>query len=269
MNKQQYWHKQGNEPLFPDMIWSRPETAVTAGKLLIVGGNAHGFSAPALAFSTAVRSGIGVVRVLLPDALKQYTKMLADNTGLLPSTPSGSFAKSGLSDLLLESEWADGILLSGDVGKNSETAILLEAFTQKYTGLLTVSGDTVDVFYAHSESLLDRSNSLVVAKLQQLQKLVVRAGHMVPVYQGMSLTQLVEALHIISTDYKASFITMHQNHYVISVNGQIATAIVPEGELPNWQVLTASRATVWWLQNPTKPFEATATALFSSATSKS
>lgn len=261
MSAQQYWHKQGSEPLFPDLLWSRPETATTAGKLLIVGGNAHGFSAPALAYSTAIRSGIGVVRVLLPDALKQYTKMLADNTGLLPSTPSGSFAKSGLADLLVESEWADGILLTGDVGKNSETAILLEAFTQKYRGLLTVSDDTVDVFYAHSESLLVRSNTLIVAKLQQLQKLVVRAGHMVPVYQGMSLAQLVEALHVLSTDYKASFITMHQNHYVISVKGQVATTVMPESELSGWQTLTASRAAVWWLQNPTKQFEALCTSL--------
>ena len=43
-----YWHKQGTKPLYPDVIWSKPENKQAAGKLLIIGGHAYGFSAPAL-----------------------------------------------------------------------------------------------------------------------------------------------------------------------------------------------------------------------------
>lgn len=68
-----YWLKQSNaEPLFPDLIWSRPESKQAAGKLLIIGGNAHGFSAPAEAYVIAGKSGIGSTRVVMPNALKTY-----------------------------------------------------------------------------------------------------------------------------------------------------------------------------------------------------
>ena len=40
-----YWHKQtSSKPLFPELIWSRPENRQLAGKLLIIGGNLHGFA---------------------------------------------------------------------------------------------------------------------------------------------------------------------------------------------------------------------------------
>ncbi|MGC1176527.1 MAG: hypothetical protein WA843_00490, partial [Candidatus Saccharimonadales bacterium] len=67
-----YWHKQtAARPLFPDLLWSRPEHKAHAGKLLIVGGNAHGFAAPAEAYSQSQRAGVGVARALLPQPVKK------------------------------------------------------------------------------------------------------------------------------------------------------------------------------------------------------
>ena len=41
-----YWHKQTAEnPLYEDVLWARPENKHGAGKLLVVGGNLHGFAA--------------------------------------------------------------------------------------------------------------------------------------------------------------------------------------------------------------------------------
>ena len=58
-----YWQRQEpGEPLFPDLLWSRPENRQFAGKLLIMGGNAHGFAAPAEAYAHAEKAGIGVAR---------------------------------------------------------------------------------------------------------------------------------------------------------------------------------------------------------------
>ncbi len=66
------WYKQvlGSQ-LFPDLQWSQPENRQHVGKLLMIGGNLHGFSAAASAYSEAVNAGIGTARVLLPDALRK------------------------------------------------------------------------------------------------------------------------------------------------------------------------------------------------------
>lgn len=41
--------------------------------------------------------------------------------------------------------WADGILMIGDAGRSSETAILYEKFLQDYTGRLIITRDAIDL----------------------------------------------------------------------------------------------------------------------------
>src|SRR3982750_3265194 len=96
-----YWHKQTPEkPLFPDLLWSRPENRAHAGKLLIMGGNAHGFAAPAEAYAESEQAGIGAARVLLPDSLQKTVGRTFAAGEYAPSTPSGSFSQKALAELL-------------------------------------------------------------------------------------------------------------------------------------------------------------------------
>ena len=140
-----YWHKQSVEkPLFPDLEWSRPQSKATAGKLLIVGGNAQGFAAPANAFRAAEKAGIGTARMLLPDSMRPFVGKPFTSGELAPTTPSGSFSQKALLELLTMSQWADGVLLAGDLGRNSETAILIEKFLAKFQGQVTITQDAVD-----------------------------------------------------------------------------------------------------------------------------
>src|SRR3989344_6678256 len=114
------WLKQVSEPLFPDLLWSRPENKRQAGKLLIVGGNVHGFAAPVSAYNTAVKAGVGTTSVVLPGSLKKtitqqfpHFRGTSSETGVefVSSTPSGSLAKRALEMLLDNAKWADGVLL--------------------------------------------------------------------------------------------------------------------------------------------------------------
>jgi NAD(P)H-hydrate repair Nnr-like enzyme with NAD(P)H-hydrate dehydratase domain len=58
------WFKQRQtEPLFADLLWSRPENRLRAGKLLIIGGNKHLVAAPGNAYTAAEKAGIGSCRV--------------------------------------------------------------------------------------------------------------------------------------------------------------------------------------------------------------
>src|SRR6185295_14980513 len=107
-----YWHKQEQSKLiFPELEWSKPENKNQAGKLLIIGGNAHGFSAPAEAYNVAVQTGIGTAKVLLPVALKKVVGRVLENCDFVPSTPSGSFAQNSLAEVLDATTWADALLI--------------------------------------------------------------------------------------------------------------------------------------------------------------
>src|SRR4051794_20655319 len=97
----EFWHKQvPGKPLFPELEWSRPENRQMAGKLLLVGGNLHGFAAPAEAYALSLKAGIGTSRVLLPSAIQKAVGPSIENGEFAASTPSGSFSQRALVELL-------------------------------------------------------------------------------------------------------------------------------------------------------------------------
>jgi NAD(P)H-hydrate repair Nnr-like enzyme with NAD(P)H-hydrate dehydratase domain len=256
-----YWHKQGSEPLFPDLLWSRPENRGQAGKLLIIGGNAHGFAAPAQAYQAAQTAGIGTARVVLPSALQKTVGTFLENAFFAPSTPSGSFARQALADLIEHASWADSVLIAGELGRNSETAILLESFVQKSGLPLTITRDAVDYFAHDSINLLTRSQTTIVLSIAQLQKLAQNAKFAQPITFGMDLIKLVDALHQLTEQYPAAIIVKHLETILVAVGGQVSTTHL-KNDKEIWRVETAAFATVWKLQNPSKPLEALTTAVY-------
>jgi NAD(P)H-hydrate repair Nnr-like enzyme with NAD(P)H-hydrate dehydratase domain len=259
---QDYWLKQtADAPLFPDLLWSRPENKRHAGKLGIIGGNAHGFAAAAEAYAGAQRTGIGTARVLLPDSLTRTVGKLFPEAEFAPSTPSGSFARTSLAELLVLGQWADGLLLAGDLGRNSETAILLEQLTEKYSGQLTLTQDALDYFTATSSKLADRPNTLAVASLAQAQKLFGAARSAQALTFSMDLSHLVEALHGFTQQHPINLIIKHHDVIAVATSGQVSTTKVGD-TLDAWRIPTAAAAATWWLQNPKQAFEALTASLF-------
>ncbi len=251
-----YWQRQeAGKPLFPELEWSRPENRTHAGKLLIVGGNAHGFAAPAEAYTAAVRAGIGTARVLLPDAVRKVVGRFLENGEFAPSTPSGSFSQKALDELLLHSSWADAVLFAGDLGRNSETAILMEKFLSKTSLPVTLTKDAVDYATSAPQTILNRQNTLLVLSLSQLQRLGTAAKHTKPISFSMDLLRLVEWLHEFTLQYKPFIIVKHLDRIVVGVNGQVSSTTLTQ-EKPIWRVEAAANASVWWLQNLAKPLEA-------------
>ena len=114
-----YWQRQTPErPLFPDIEWNKPEQRSRAGKLGIIGGNKLGFAGVAEAYSTALASGAGEARALLPDILKNTLPRTMAGVTYAPSNPSGGLAQESISELRALSAWSDGLLLIGDAGRN-------------------------------------------------------------------------------------------------------------------------------------------------------
>lgn len=252
-----YWQKQSaNKPLFPDLLWSRPENRRFAGKLLIIGGNVHSFSAPAEAYTYAEKAGIGSVRIVLPDALQKTVGAIVPEAEFAPSTPSGSFARSALETALSAAIWADGVLITGDVGHNSETTILLESFLKKYTGQATITGDALDAFIQSPEALQKRANTTIISGFKQLQQIITNTPDTAVITSTMDLVQLIEVLHDHTLENVYTVVCDAGDVIIVADNGNISTT--PHKTSTPFTKLAASCAT-WWLQNPSKTFHALTT----------
>ena len=255
----EFWVKQGSEPLFPDMLWSRPENRAQAGKLLIVGGNVHGFTAPAAAYRAAEAAGIGTARVILPQSLEKTVSKVFPEASYAPSTSSGGFGQAALADIYDQAQWADGVLLAGDLGRNSETIVMVDTLLEKYEGTVVAVQDASDIITADPITALHRPHTTVICSLQQLQRLGTSAHFPRAFTSDMGLVKLVETLQEFTKRYTVNVVICHEGHCVVAANGRLSTT--KTDRLDTRPVQTAASAATWLIQNPARPFEALTTSL--------
>lgn len=251
-----YWKKQtAGTPLFPDIEWNKPEQRGKAGKLGIIGGNKLGFAGVAEAYGVATDAGVGQVRVLLPDVLKKTIPPIITDTVFGPTNQSGSLTKDAVAEMSALGQWADSVLLIGDAGRSSETAIAYEQFIQHYQGPLILTRDAIDLIKNGSQSLVDRPQTLLVASFAQLQKLFQLIYYPKVLTFSMQLTNLVEAVHKFTITYPISIAVLHKDNLVIASGGEVVT-IPWDNPMAIWRGSVAARAAAYWLWSPKKPLEA-------------
>ena len=175
---------------------------------------------------------------------------------------SGSFSKQALSQFMQTSSWSDMTLIAGDLGRNSETATLLESYVQTYTGPVTITQDAADYFKETPSLVVDRPNTLLVLTLAQLQRIFIATPSITPITYSMSSVALAEALHEYTIEHPIAIMTLHNGLVFAAHEGRIVTSPT-ESNPPEdaWRVKTASKASVYWMQNPNKLFESVATSL--------
>lgn len=256
---QDYWQKQDkNKPLFEDLIWSKPQQKSQSGKLLIVGGNLHAIGAPAESYETVLKQRVGECKVVMPISTK---KLLGpkppEQIMFLGSTPSGSFSYQAIQELKSYLDWADGVLLAGDFGKNSETTLLIET-TSKLDKLKVYCGDAIDNLTHSPELLLQNNQATLVSNIAQLQKLATTIKYPRAVKHDMPLMQLVEFLHDFTSIFPCHLLIDYNQEIIIASGGQIVTTKAAKHKS---LVQLAANVSVWWLQNSTKPLQAISTAI--------
>jgi NAD(P)H-hydrate repair Nnr-like enzyme with NAD(P)H-hydrate dehydratase domain len=257
------WQKQTKQPLFPELEWNKPERRDQAGRLLVIGGNSHALSAPANAYQQSKRLGIGDVKAVLPVSTKRLIDKSAVDALFLPSTPSGEFSRDGELELLDYASWADTLLFAGDVGRNSQTTILLESIVRSFSGQIICTKDAVDSLLLQPKILFERESTTLVVSFSQLQKLLKNYSYLYPLSFNMELAQLVEYLNVLSKKIKCSLITLHNKQYIVAHNGTIVTTKITSNTEPKiWRLSTAVAASCYQTWSPTKPLEALAQAIY-------
>lgn len=256
-----YWRRQTPEkPLFPDIEWSKPEQKTQRGRLGIIGGNKLGFAGVAEGYGVALNSGVGEVRVLLPDILKKTIPPTITDTIFGATNPSGSLSRDAAHEMNALGAWANEILLIGDAGRNSETAILYENFLQDYAGPLTITRDGVDLIKNNSSAIVERPDTLLIVSFAQLQKLFSAVYYPKMLTFSMQLAQLVEALHKFTITYPVSIAVLHKDYLVIANNGEVTTTEW-QNPMAIWRGTVAAKAASYWLWNRGKVLEAVTASL--------
>ena len=251
------WLRQTKEnPAFPDVVWSRPVNKRYAGKLLIIGGHSQSFAEPSRAYAAALKAGAGHVRIVLPDALQKTVGKAFLEAEFAASTPIGSFSRKALGLLMDMAEWSDGVLLAGGFGKNSETAILLEAFVGKYAGQLSLTGDSLDYFLQKPSQITYRPNTLLAGSLAQVQKLA--QPHAV-IKQNADLVQILNTLSNWAAGIQAAVITDQAAQLITASRGQVCTT---QSDREGFGPELGAYAAVWMMQQADKFFEALNSAVY-------
>lgn len=266
-----YWKKQ-TKPLFPDLAWNIPEQKT--GNLAVVGGNSQTFSTVVRISEYANRTfPFSNVKTYLPDALRGKLPTLT-NLEFLPSTASGSFAKSFQLNTYISR--ADATLIIGDLSKNSATAIALaDAISEESTDSdsnsstpnsnpLVITRDSVDLLAPEAGSWLTRKNTFIVGSMVQLQKLFRAVYYPRMILLSQPLLPTLETLHKFTLTYPVTIVTFQEGNIIVAHNGDITTTKLENttySPLTLWSGQLATKILALNLYNPNKPFEATTAAI--------
>jgi hypothetical protein len=248
--------KQGRQPLFPDLLWSRPENKRQAGKLLIIGGHASEFQNISACYSFAHEAGAGHIRFLMPQSLSKLAGHI-EGAEFAPSNRSGGFAKTALAQFFDLSEWADHVLLAGDLGKNSETTVILDGFLLKGPKPITLAQDSLRSIGIDFSRLINMSPTLIVDR-SIFQKIATAMGTHVPITSLTTYENMGSIIQDISKRSKAKLVIMDEANIWNAANGNL---VATQSKPIDMNALAAYCA-VWQMQNPTKTLEALATACF-------
>lgn len=261
MNQYPYWKKQESaKPLFPDVEWNKPERKNQAGKLGIVGGSKLGFAAVAESYQMALETGAGEVRVLLPDALKKSVLPQMSDVVFGPTTTSGGLSGEAKSDFQALADWSDVLLLAGDSGKNSQTAILYEEIITKTEKPVVLTRDAIDLVQNSFQSLLDKPEVVFVGSFSQAQRIFKEVYYPKVLTFSMQLAQFIEALHKFTLTYPTTIVTLHNEQIIIARSGEVITQNWPD-PMRIWRGHTAARAASYLLWTPQAPLKAIAASI--------
>ena len=264
MQQYPYWRRQTTEkPLFADIEWAKPEQRSQRGRLGIVGGNKLGFAGVAESYQTAFATGAGEVRVLLPDCLRSVVPKTMTDVVFGPCNPSGSLARDAGDELRAVSEWANLVLLAGDAGRSSETALVYSEFLAQYSGPLVLTRDAIDLVANDAIALVERPGTVFVLSFAQLQKLFRSVYYPKVLTFSMQLLQLVEAVHKFTVSFPVTIVVLHRDTLVVAHGGEVVTQTW-ENPMAIWRGQTAARAAAYLLWTPSQPLEAITASLVTS-----
>jgi hydroxyethylthiazole kinase-like uncharacterized protein yjeF len=126
-----------------------------AGHVLVLAGSTGMTGAAILACRAAMRSGAGLVKLVLPASLTGIcaTALTETITVSLPDEGRGRLGKAHLAALRPELEWADAILVGSGLGRDTDTLELVRALVPLCSKPLVLDADALEAYAGRADEL--------------------------------------------------------------------------------------------------------------------
>jgi NAD(P)H-hydrate repair Nnr-like enzyme with NAD(P)H-hydrate dehydratase domain len=251
--------KQSQEPLYPQILWNRPLSRHSAGRILLVGGHSGGFSVLQAFYQLALAGGIGQCQLVLPDSLRPILAGTPDSI-FVPSGPSGSLAKAALAAVLDLAHDFDTCVIGPDLSQNSETTVLVESLLEHLERPVVLVGDGLVVGRHQPARLMDKAGRLIIATPKEVLDLAGKRDLALPIKYADSALNKLAIMETVSRHSRADWV-MVGRELITASKGQLSLTNTVS-EMDFFQPTIAALAAVFWTQQPGKPFEALTTAAF-------
>ncbi len=253
------FERQTTEPLYAKVLWNRPISAHSAGRLLVVGGHSQGVASLQATYQIAAASGIGSLTLVVPETLRRLLGTIPA-IEFAPATVAGSLAGVATGQLMELASYADAVLIGPDLSNNSETAILVESFITGFHQPLILAGDGLGLISQSPETLRDRPNTLVILSMQQLFGLAGKLGLALAI---AAEDQITAKLAIVADFWQTLRVDLALVGPEIIIRAGERVSVTPLTSQPaNLQAAAAGVLGVSYTQNPSARYEGLSTGAF-------
>jgi len=265
-----------NSLLFPELIWERPVHYYKneGGKVLIVAGARGNPQRAILACESVFRSGTGVLTLAYPQSLNEIYKAFLPDTMKLPllETFGGSLGHKAKEDIVSHSKVCDIALIGPGLSNNAETIHLVWDLIFDIKTPIVLVDDGVQALTKGIEVLRQKesenfmidyfkktSQLFLVATSEELVKILHACNFQeYPKINASILNSKLKEITSFLHEMLGVGIVVRGNGGLAVVNDQILRNVVGSCDSAVLEGMVAS----FLAQNPEKPFEAVATALY-------
>lgn len=243
---------QNEKPLYAKLFWNRPTTKARAGRLLIVGGHRHEFSAVHEIYQAADAAGAGYIQVAMPDTLRQIAG--GELGHFLPATQSGSLGKAALGELLHLAGEFDAVVVGGNLTNNAETAILIESLLRKSDHRFVVTQEVIEILKFHPDLITGNPNLVLATTMKGLFDLA--NNHHIPlaIKPNSGVVGKLEILQQLVDISRCQYV-IFDKEVIIAAEGRLSLTPLAT-ELSRTQPMVVGLVATMWLQQPGRPYEA-------------
>jgi len=212
-----------NNPIYPELLWDKPENTLLAGKICIIGGNAHAIKEPNAAYQLALNNVLKERKVVLPDSTKKYfnKNTLPADILFAPSNISGSFSAKSLSELQSYLDWSDCTFFVGDLTKSSETTILINKLINESGQQISVCNDSIDIILQSESSPFENPDLIITCDLSNLQKLCINYSPKYVFTSNMSQLAFYNKLSELTLNINSYLIIKYQKKIYAAHKGKV------------------------------------------------
>ena len=244
------FRRQTLAPLYPKILYNRPITRNTGGRLLIVGGHSGEFSLPTAVHQFAVAAGVGERTAVLPDNL---AKLLwgAPGTAFAASNPSGSLDRAALGRILELSKETDAVAIGASLSNNSGTAMLTERLVSEVERPIVIFDDALIVLRQNIALVTNNPAALVILTMAEVFKLSGILGIAINIRRGAGLINKLEIIQHLAAASACAYAVFGTE--IIVTSGAELTVTPINYRLALTPALFYGTLSTFWLQNRTQP----------------